>query len=109
PEEDDEEEDDGGPGDRVGHRRPADEDRIRLPDPVGGDRYPEFQFPEGGGSPHEVVLEINRLLLADLDPWGAAAWWLSGNTWLGGAPASLLGQLPDAQLVAAATALVEGD
>lgn len=82
---------------------------IRLPDPVGGDRYPTFQFREDGGSPHEVVLEINRLLLADLDPWGAAAWWLSANTWLGGTPASLLGRLPDERLVAAATALVEGD
>ncbi|MBP3081238.1 hypothetical protein OHB02_01645 [Streptomyces albidoflavus] len=93
---------------RFGAEAPA-RGLIRLPDPVGGDRYPQFQFREDGGSPHEVVLEINRLLLADLDPWGAAAWWLSGNTWLGGTPASLLGQLPDERLVAAATALAEGD
>ncbi|MFG2552080.1 hypothetical protein [Streptomyces sp. NPDC048581] len=82
---------------------------IRLADPQGGDRYPEFQFAAGSGTPHEVVLEVNRLLLADVDPWGAMAWWLSGNTWLGGTPASLLGRLPDRQLVGAATALVEGD
>ncbi|WP_406472485.1 hypothetical protein [Streptomyces sp. NBC_01615] len=81
---------------------------IKLADP-GGDRYPEFQFAAGGGTPYEVVLEVNRLLLADIDPRGAAAWWLSGNTWLGGTPASLLGRLPDQQLVGAATALVEGD
>ncbi|MFC7263870.1 hypothetical protein [Streptomyces lutosisoli] len=81
---------------------------IRLSDP-GGDRYPEFQFAAGGGTPYEVVLEVNRLLLADIDPRGAAAWWFSGNTWLGGTPASLLGRLPDQQLVGAATALVEGD
>ncbi|MFE1880088.1 hypothetical protein [Streptomyces diastatochromogenes] len=82
---------------------------IRLRDPRDGDRYPEFQFTEGSGTPREVVLEVNRLLLADIDPWGAAAWWLSGNTWLGGTPASLLGRVPDHRLVGAATALVEGD
>ncbi|WP_328928958.1 hypothetical protein OG429_33275 [Streptomyces sp. NBC_00190] len=82
---------------------------IRLPDPPNGDRYPQFQFPTGGGTPHEVVLEVNRLLLADIDPRGAASWWLGGNTWLGGTPASLLGRLPDHELVGAATALVEGE
>lgn len=82
---------------------------IRLADPQQGDRYPEFQFGAGDGAPSEVVLEVNRLLLADIDPWGAAAWWLSGNTWLGGTPAALLGRLPDRQLVGAAAALVEGD
>ncbi|MFD8022137.1 hypothetical protein [Streptomyces lavendulae] len=82
---------------------------IRLPDPPNGDRYPRFQFPTGGGTPHEVVLEVNRLLLADIDPRGAASWWLGGNTWLGGTPASFLGRLPDHELVGAATALVEGE
>ncbi|MFG2986653.1 hypothetical protein ACGFYQ_36335 [Streptomyces sp. NPDC048258] len=82
---------------------------IRLPDPPNGDRYPEFQFPAGGGTPHEVVLEVNRLLLADIDPRGAASWWLGGNSWLGGPPVSLLGRLPDHELVGAATALVEGE
>ncbi|MEU3663699.1 hypothetical protein AB0E77_28740 [Streptomyces sp. NPDC032940] len=82
---------------------------IRLTDAQGGDRYPEFQFGAGDGSPCEVVLEVNRVLLADIDPWGAAAWWLSGNSWLGGTPASLLGRLPDGELVGAATALAEGD
>ncbi|WP_371604185.1 hypothetical protein OG345_34105 [Streptomyces sp. NBC_01220] len=82
---------------------------IRLPDPPRGDRYPQFQFPEGDGHPHEVVLKVNRLLLADIDPQGAASWWLGDNTWLGGAPASLLGRLSDHELVCAATALVEGE
>ncbi|MEW2219061.1 hypothetical protein AB0939_07045 [Streptomyces sp. NPDC006990] len=81
---------------------------IRLSDPLGREHYPAFQF-AGDGAPYEVVLEVNRLLLADIDPWGAAAWWLEGNTWLGGAPASLLGRLPDRELVGAATALVEED
>ncbi|MFF3013365.1 hypothetical protein [Streptomyces sp. NPDC057939] len=81
---------------------------IRLPDPVRGDRYPEFQFAGGEGGAYGVVLEVNRLLLADVDPWGAADWWLSGNVQLGGAPASLLGELPGERLVLAAAALVEG-
>ncbi|MGV4981601.1 hypothetical protein ACVB8X_00440 [Streptomyces sp. NRAIS4] len=83
---------------------------IRLADPDLGDRYPEFQFRPGGGAPYEVVLEVNRVLLADADPWGAADWWLSGNAWLGGGPpAALLGVRPDRDLVGAAVALVEGD
>ncbi|MCL7375940.1 hypothetical protein [Streptomyces sp. 35G-GA-8] len=82
---------------------------IRLADPERGDRYPDFQFPADDGTPHGVVLQVNRILLAETDPWGAADWWLSGNTWLGGPPASLLGALPDQQLVGAAAALVEGD
>ncbi|WP_251095211.1 hypothetical protein [Streptomyces sp. Caat 7-52] len=82
---------------------------IRLRDPRDGDRYPRFQFEPAGGTPHGVVLEVNRLLLADIDPWGAAAWWFSGNTWLGGTPASLLGRLPDHRLVGAARELAEGE
>lgn len=82
---------------------------IRLPDPPNSDRYPEFQFPSGGGTPHAVVLQVNRLLLADIDPRGAASWWLGGNSWLGGTPASLLGRLPDHELVCAVTALVDGE
>ncbi|MER6915354.1 hypothetical protein ABT354_27075 [Streptomyces sp. NPDC000594] len=83
---------------------------IRFADPDHGDRYPEFQFEPGGGAPYRVVLEVNRVLLADADPWGAADWWLSGNAWLGGGPpAGLLGIRPDRDLVGAVVALVEGD
>ncbi|SFY22970.1 hypothetical protein OH786_19170 [Streptomyces atratus] len=82
---------------------------IRLDDTEHGDRYPAFQFAGAAGGPIPVVLRVNRILLADTDPWGAADWWLSGNVWLGGKPAALLGELPDEQLVGAATALVEGD
>ncbi|MFB6519837.1 hypothetical protein [Streptomyces sp. NPDC056401] len=82
---------------------------IRLPDPQNGDRYPEFQFPAGGGTPYEVVLEVNRLLMAEVDPRGAAAWWYGGNSWLSGPPVSLLGRMRDHELVGAATALVEGE
>ncbi|WP_069883814.1 hypothetical protein [Streptomyces luteocolor] len=81
---------------------------IRLPDPERGPRYPDFQFVRDG-RPYGVVLKVNRTLLADIDPWGAAAWWLGGNRRLGGPPASLLGELPDEELDGAARALVEGD
>ncbi|MFF8731206.1 hypothetical protein ACF073_32675 [Streptomyces sp. NPDC015171] len=82
---------------------------IRLRGPGDGDRYPEFQFTAAGGPPYGVVLDVNRLLLADIDPWGAAAWWFSGNTWLGGTPAALLGRLPDQRLAGAARELAEGE
>ncbi|MEU8694656.1 hypothetical protein [Streptomyces sp. NPDC048665] len=82
---------------------------IRLDDPVRGPRYPAFQFTGGDGGPLAVVRTVNRLLLAQEDPWGAADWWLSGNLWLGGRPAALLGRLPDDLLVGAASAMLEGD
>ncbi|MFJ4677755.1 hypothetical protein [Kitasatospora sp. NPDC088783] len=81
---------------------------IRVPGSPESARYPRFQF-AGDGAPHGVVLAVNRLLLADIDPWGAASWWLGGNSWLGGRPVSLLGRLPDAELVGAAAQLVEGE
>ncbi|KNB50624.1 hypothetical protein [Streptomyces caatingaensis] len=84
-------------------------DLIRLADPVRGDRYPAFQFAGETGGPVSVVRSVNQLLLAEVDPWGAADWWLSGNTWLGGPPASFLGELPDEVLASAARALVKGE
>ncbi|TDC80109.1 hypothetical protein [Streptomyces hainanensis] len=82
---------------------------IRLNDPERGPRYPDFQFDPDEGGPFSVVTRINRLLLADEDPWGAADWWLGGNRWLADPPASLIGRVPDELLTAAALALVEGD
>ncbi|MGW8351897.1 hypothetical protein [Streptomyces wedmorensis] len=93
--------------DRCGGPPPS--ELIRVPGTRDGDRYPQFQFRADAGVPHEVVLKINRLLLADIDPWGAGTWWLTDNSWLGGAPASLLGRLPDHRLVGAAAELVEGE
>lgn len=94
----------------LGSAPPPELIRLAGPGPGPDDRYPEFQFRPGGGAPYEVVLEVNRVLLADADPWGAADWWLSGNAWLGGGPpAALLGDRPDRELVGAAVALVEGD
>ncbi|ARZ72453.1 hypothetical protein SMD11_6877 [Streptomyces albireticuli] len=88
---------------------PGEPGLIRLRHPALGDRYPRFQFAAGTTRPLAVVSRINRLLMADRDPWGAADWWLGGNRWLGGVPADLLGSVPDEELARAARELVEGD
>ena len=87
----------------------AADDLIRLRDPGLGDRFPQFQFVPGTGRLRPVVREVNRLLLAGQDPWGAADWWLGGNEWLDGVPADLLDTVPDDVIAAAARALVEDD
>jgi hypothetical protein len=54
--------------------------------------YPIFQFrPEQPGQPHQWIIPVNDYIGADQDPWGAAAWWLTGNRWLSARPADLLG------------------
>ncbi|MET3987791.1 hypothetical protein [Streptomyces sp. PvR034] len=88
---------------------PGDPGLIRLHHPELGDRYPRFQFASGTTRPLPVVGLINRLLMADRDPWGAADWWLGENRWLRGVPAELLGSVPDEELTLAARELVEGD
>ncbi|MFD6425404.1 hypothetical protein [Streptomyces sp. NPDC060198] len=82
---------------------------IRLHDDGAGARYPRFQFSPGTVRPLPVVLRVNEVLRADIDPWGAAGWWLGGNAWLRGIPADLLGLLPDADIELAAVELVEAD
>ncbi|MCB5181306.1 hypothetical protein [Streptomyces antimicrobicus] len=63
---------------------------IRLRGAGGFVRLPVFQFaPDGRVRP--VVREVNLLLGADRDPWGAADWWLSPHPGLGDVPAALLG------------------
>lgn len=98
-----------GVGERGGEPGPAGAGLIQLVDTAGEVRYPAFQFAGDGHGPLPVVERINRLLLAEQDPWGAADWWLAGNSWLGGTPAALLGLVSDELLTAAALALVEGD
>lgn len=39
--------------------------------------YPRFQFDYDRHTIRPVVAEVNRLLLASSDPWGALAWWLA--------------------------------
>ncbi|MCF3118913.1 hypothetical protein IPZ68_04195 [Streptomyces arenae] len=81
---------------------------IRLPGAGGLPRLPRFQFSEDA-MPWLIVLEVNTLLTADRDPWGAADWWLSANAWLGTPPANLLGTGRDRQLVDTARFLMEGE
>jgi hypothetical protein len=80
---------------------------IRLTGRDSTSSFPDFQFDPVTGEPRPVVQEINRLLLADEDPWGVADWWLAGNVWLQGTPADLIGDVPDEMLLDAARALVE--
>ena len=83
---------------------PADPDLIRLRRAAGGHQWPAFQFGSDGSLP-ELVRSINRLLGAHDDPIGVADWWLSRNGWLGEAPHSLIGRVPDDRLVQAARAV----
>ncbi|WP_318199502.1 hypothetical protein [Streptomyces sp. SCL15-4] len=87
---------------------PTAPDLIRLPAAGGRAVLPRFQFREGALA-WRVVLEVNALLDAGRDPWGAADWWLSANTWLRTTPAALLGTARDEELVAAARSLLDGE
>ncbi|UOZ07959.1 hypothetical protein [Amycolatopsis sp. WQ 127309] len=92
-------------------RRGADpdvRDLIRLPRPDGSVSVPDFQF-DADLRPRSVVLEVNRVLGADDDPWAVADWWVSGNIWLDAVPVTLLSDnVVEPGLVAAATAAVDG-
>ncbi|MFI6011742.1 hypothetical protein ACIBAG_23490 [Streptomyces sp. NPDC051243] len=83
-------------------------DLIRLRGTGGQVRLPRFQFSEDT-LPWPVVLEVNGLLAADRDPWGAADWWLSANAWLGTSPARLLGTGRDHRLADTARFLMEDE
>ncbi|MDI1462842.1 hypothetical protein QEZ54_17845 [Catellatospora sp. KI3] len=93
---------------------PAHEGQAELPAPQGvivlpsgpHGRIPDFQF-TGSQQVWPVVQQVNRLLLADRDPWGATFWWLTTNGWLNCRPVSLIGRNYDAELVAAARAVSE--
>ncbi|WP_255953744.1 hypothetical protein [Streptomyces odontomachi] len=85
---------------------PCRSDLIRLPGPGGRQHVPLFQF-DDDLRPRPVVLDVNRLLGADQDPWGVADWWLSANAWLGVAPARLLGAGQDGRLLDTARLLKE--
>ncbi|MGD3109060.1 hypothetical protein [Streptomyces sp. YGL11-2] len=85
---------------------PFSPDLIRLPGVGGRLQLPSFQFAEDT-LPWLIVLEVYALLAADRDPWGAADWWLSVNSWLGTSPSRLLGTGRDLQLAETARLLVE--
>ncbi|MER7987942.1 hypothetical protein ABTY53_20505 [Streptomyces noursei] len=79
-------------------------DLILLTDENDVELVPAFQFDPASGAPYPVVVEINRLLCADVDPWGAADWWLGSNVWLDAPPARMLGTGADDALRSAARA-----
>ncbi|MFE7616065.1 hypothetical protein [Streptomyces sp. NPDC057496] len=83
---------------------PVDPRLIVLSRENGERQIPAFQF-EAGTMPWEIVLEVAGVLHADRDPWGAADWWLSANAWTGTAPAGLLGQGRDPEILGAARTL----
>ncbi|WP_329049322.1 hypothetical protein OG873_07755 [Streptomyces violaceus] len=82
----------------------ADPRLIALSGTDGRRRLPLFQF-EAGAMPWRIVLEVNSVLRAATDPWGAADWWLSRTTWWDGTCAALLGRGRDAELLGAAREL----
>jgi hypothetical protein len=90
--------------------RGVDPDQAHLIslDSPDGPRLPVFQF-DAASRPIRVVLDINAVLDADDDPWGAADWWLGRNAWLGRAPAESLGRVPDETLLGMARAVAEGN
>ena len=55
-----------------------------------GYRYPKFQFDLQHNDIYEVVGNVNELLEAGHDPFGAASWWLYSNEFVDGCPADLV-------------------
>jgi hypothetical protein len=84
--------------------RPATGPLIRLPAADGSLRMPAFQFADRVAI--RLVEEVNAMLDAEADPWGAACWWTDEHARLGGAPAQLLGTAREAAVRAAAVELV---
>jgi hypothetical protein len=89
-------------GSQVG--RPETGPLIRLPAADGSIRLPAFQFADRVAV--ALVEEINAMLEADADPWGAACWWTDEHARLGAAPWQLLGTGREAAVRAAAVDLV---
>ncbi len=75
----------------------TDENDVELPPAA-------FPCDPASGAPYPVVVEINRLPCADVDPWGAADWWLGSNVWLDARPARKLGTDADDALRSATRA-----
>ncbi len=52
--------------------------------------YPSFQINPKTNTVYKEVLQVNEILDAAHDPWGAASWWLSPHGRINATPASLL-------------------
>lgn len=71
---------------------------------------PAFQFDGESSAPAPGVEEVNRLLGAREDPWGAASWWLTPHAALHAIPADALrAGAADTVTAAARAAAVEPD
>lgn len=71
------------PGPTVDGLRVAGE-LIGLPDRNDTHLYPAFQIDHNRHRVHPVVAHANRALRADIDPYGAASWWLTATDILDG-------------------------
>jgi len=70
--------------------------------------YPAFQFDPRKRELYPEVRQVNELLEAAIDPWGAASWWVSPNDRLGGdRPLDLVGEVRAEEVIRAAQAVVE--
>src|SRR6185437_13446444 len=68
--------------------------------------YPLFQFESVRPyRQHKLVATLSELLSADIDPAGAAAWWLTPNPWLDARPADLIGTERESEIRYAADQL----
>nr|WSW69379.1 hypothetical protein OG461_26070 [Streptomyces sp. NBC_00995] len=79
---------------------------IRLSGRGGAVQLPAFQF-TADHRPLPIVQEVNEILAADRDPWGAADWWLCANGWLDARPEAIIGTVRERQLPDIARLLTE--
>lgn len=70
---------------------------------------PVFQFARGAGVVAPGVEDVNRILGASEDPWGAASWWLTPHAALDAIPADALRVGEREAVTAAARAACELD
>jgi hypothetical protein len=69
---------------------------------------PGFQLPTWSGEravERETAAEVNVILGARDDPWGAASWWVTVNAWLTARPIDLLNTSRAPEIVLAANEL----
>ena len=66
--------------------------------------YPAFQFDVSNSRVWPIVVVVNKLMDAAIDPWAVASWWISENTRLGClTPVDLVGTAEQDDLIVLAT------
>lgn len=66
---------------------------------------PMFQFDTDGRTLLQSVVEVNRILEVDDDPWGCASWWLTPHAALHAIPADEI-RVGSVEVVRAAAAAI---